>query len=360
MFVSRAPQPDGSAAWPSAQGGPLELPGTGPRSRLRPARGSKLLVREPDGSLRPLVDGSKPTAASLHLVDVNAPAVSYDGKLVAFAGLPEGPHVDAPHSPRNGTPSVGGWRIYIIGADGTGLRQLTSDDPKRKLSEYVQQFGEAAGGALFPFDDFDPVFLPTGNLAFSSTRWPAFAHQGDTRASQLYVIESDGDGLRRITTERNGADRAVIEPLTGELVYARWWSNARFPANTTATVQGPEPDTYVTHLGFKTDPDPLADEAPPVFVDGTLPRVAWHAAHIRPDGYGLGMFSGHLRSEPLTHYYGGTFTDDGVLYANWYPAVDMVSAAGFGGIVRRERGSAALRWSAPRRAAAWVPRSRGS
>ena len=47
----------------------------------------KLLVRETNGTIRTLVDGSKPTTASLNLIDVSAPNVSYDATKIVFAGF---------------------------------------------------------------------------------------------------------------------------------------------------------------------------------------------------------------------------------------------------------------------------------
>lgn len=67
-------------------------------------------------------------------------------------------------------------------------------------------------------------------------------------------------------------------------------------------------------------------------------RNAWQAATIAPDGTGLAMWSGRLRDEAANHVYGGTFTEDGVLFANFFPMYNMTEAAGFGGVRRYERG----------------------
>jgi hypothetical protein len=52
------------------------------------------MVRETGGALRVLVDGANPTSASLYLIDVNAPDVSYDGQKIVFAGF-SSKHFDA-------------------------------------------------------------------------------------------------------------------------------------------------------------------------------------------------------------------------------------------------------------------------
>ncbi len=337
VFVSRPPQPHGSFHWPPEQGGPLEMPGLGPRARVRPAPPGKLLVLEPTGELRALVDGSKPSRESLHLVDVNAPSVSFDGKWVVFAGLRQGDFSSVEHSARGGTAAIGAWRLYVIGASGDGLRQLTFDEPARTEAAYVEHFGPEAGRALLPFDDFDPVFLPTGNVAFSSTRWPSFAHFGDQRTSQLYVVTFDGGEPKRITSERNGADRATVDPVSGDLIYARWWQNGHPPTNLAASV--PSEEGFAVHNGLKASVALREDEVVPAYAGEIMGRRSWHAARINPDGYGLAMFAGVDRSDESSHYYGGSFADDGSFYGNWFPVANMTEAAGFGGVRRIERGA---------------------
>jgi len=327
------------------------MPGVGARNRVRPSVPGKLLVRESDGTIRALVDGANPTAQSFNLVDVNAPAVSYDGNTVVFSGLPNGDYSAVEYGAGNGTLAVGAWRIFVIQRDGTGLRQVTQDDAEHVEATFVTRFGPQAGRSLLPYDDFDPVFLPDGRICFSSTRFPAYAHYSGQRTSQLHVINADGTGLRRITSERNSADRPLVDPLTGQVVYARWWRNLRFPTNVMDTVPSDLAnipadlgdttgmEAYEFHHGIKRERYPTAREGTDAVFEGdSMFRNAWHTAHINPDGTGLGMFSGFLRSEPDNHSYGGAFTDDGVLFANSFPMINMTEASGFGGIRRVTRG----------------------
>jgi hypothetical protein len=325
VFVSRQIPPDGSIYWDV----PNALPGVGPASRVRPAAPGRLLVLETDGTVRTLVDGAAPTPASLRLVDVNAPDVSWDGQWIVFAGLAQGDWDDAPAA------SVGGWRLYRIRADGSGLAQVTfSDQDDLDLSQHG-----ATAGALGGYDDFDPVWLPDGRICFASTRWRLFAQYSGVRASNLYVVASDGSGLQRITAERNGAERPLVDPLTGEIVFARWWRNHRFPTDdmtTVATGAGPvygyTGAAYQQHLGLTTDRNAPVG-GPSMF------RNAWQAARIRPDGTGLALWSGRRRIEDANHAYGGAFAPDGALYANYFPMANMTEAAGFGGLRRYERGA---------------------
>lgn len=319
VFVSRQIQDQGSIYWDEVK----DLPGVGAHSRVRPAAPGSLLVREPDGTIRTLIDGADPSGNTFQLIDVNGPAVSYDGATIVFAGLPDGAYDDAPAR------TVGAWRLFLIDADGRNLRQLTFSDQQLNYD----QFGPAAGG-LQGYDDYDPVFLPDGRVVFSSTRYPSYGQYSGVRASQLYLVRTDGSGLRRITSERNGADRPLIDPLTGKIVYARWWRNHRFPAADLSTVwvdAGDPSRGYVQHLGL------TADRNGPVGGDSMF-RNAWQAAAINPDGTGLEMWTGIFRNEAANHVYGGAFNERGELYANFFPMYNMTEASGFGGIRRYVRG----------------------
>ncbi len=316
VFVSRQIQANGSIYWDAAQ----DMPGVGAHSRFRVASPGKLLIREADGKLRTLVDGSQPSTASLNLIDVNAPDVSYDGRTIVFAGLPQGNYGKGPVN------NPGAWRLYAIQVDGSGLRQLTFSDQQLDLS----QFGNAAGG-LREYDDTDPAWLPDGRIVFSSTRWPSYGQYSGVRVTNLYVVNADGSDLHRITAERNGADRPMVDPITGKIVYARWWRNHRFASDQTDTVTASS-GGYLRKDGLTTD------RTDHVGGGDFLWRNAWHAAAINPDGTGLVQWGGvHHRSD-ANHVYGGAFTAGGDLIANYFPMANMTEAAGFGGLRRYHRG----------------------
>ena len=326
VFVSRQINDRGSVYWDAVN----DMAGVGAHSRVRPAAPSRLLVREPDGTIRTLVDGALPTAASMQLIDVNGPAVSYDGRTIAFAGLPAGDYPDGPAT------TVGAWRIFAIDADGGNLRQVTvSDQDDLDFS----QFGRT-GNSLGRYDDYDPVFLPDGRICFSSTRWPSIGQYSGVRTSNLHVVNLDGTQMHRITAERNGADRPIVDPMTGKIVYARWWRNHRFPVDSMETIAGEvggagyayDGPAYEQHEGL------TAERGSPVG-GGSMFRNAWQAATIAPDGTDLAMWAGVQRDEEGNHVYGGSFTADGVFFANFFPMYNMTEAGGFGGIRRYERGA---------------------
>ncbi len=317
VFVSRQIPPNGSIYWDV----PKDMPGVGSHSRFRVAAPGKLMVREPNGLLRTLIDGTNPTPASLNLIDVNAPDVSYDGATIIFAGLPAGDYNLGP----NTNPSA--WRLYSIKTDGTQLKQITFSNQNLPMS----QFGPAAGG-LTPYDDTDPAWLPDGRLVFTSTRWPSYAHYSGVRTTNLYIVKADGSGLHRITAERNGADRPLVDPVTGKIVYARWWRNHRFASKTMDTVTDPN-GGYVQNNGLTANRDDQLGGP------NYLWRNAWQAATINPDGTGLAMWGGAFRNETGNHVYGGAFTPEGDLIANFFPMFNMTEAAGFGGLRRYHRGA---------------------
>lgn len=329
VFTSRRINSGGTIYWDK----PRDMPGVGTHSRVRPAGPSRLLVLETEGNLRTLIDGRTPSQKTSNLVDIGGIDVSYDGTTIVFAGLPAGEYNDEPGA------TVGAWRIYTINADGTCLRQITfSDQDDLDLS----QFGEASG-AFWGYDDFDPIFLPDGRICFSSTRWYSIAQYSGVRTSNLFVVNADGSQLHRITSERNGADRPVVDPITGRIVYSRWWRNHRFPVNSMETIVYPQPfpgGGFTQHLGLTMDRDNHV-AAPDMW------RNFWQITTITTDGRDAKLWSGRFRSEPDNHVYGGAFTPTGELYANFFPMFNMTEAAGFGGIRRYTRAAADGSGSAP-------------
>lgn len=315
VFVSRQIPRGGSVYWDL----PNDMPGVGPHSRFRVAAPGRLMVLDSRGQARVIVDGSHPTEASRQLIDVNAPDVSYDGRWIVFAGYAATGAANPGDANRtSGNP--GNWRLYIIRNDGTGLRQITFSDQKLDLS----QFGDAAG-QFQAYDDTDPAWLPDGRIVFSSTRYPTLAHYSGVRATNLYVINADGTDMHRITAERNGADRPVVDPITGRIVYARWWRNHRFADDRLDTVTDGR-GGYIRKDGLTTD------RYDHVGGGDHLWRNQWHAAAINPDGTALTQWSAGNHRMDASHCYGGVFTKSGDYVANYFPMHNMTEAGGFGGL----------------------------
>ncbi len=349
VFVSRPTFQRGSIY--AADNVTRGIPGVGAGSRFVAAPGGKLIVcpitQTPSAattskaSCKTLIDGANPTPASLNIVDVNAPDVDYDGKTIAFAGLVKDQFdTNATKLATN----ANGWRLFIINADGTGLKQLTNSDMVVDGTQFT--FNSNLG-----YDDHDPAWLPYNQgekrrLVFSSSRWFSFGQYSGVVATNLFVINDDGTGMHRITSERNSADRPQIDPVTGKIVYARWWRNHRFPAQT-FKAKTTENDRWGD--GLTSSRSATGDEGAGgnLNADSTeMFRNAWHAAAIDPDGQGLSMWTGYFRNEGNTHMYGGTFVTGGDFIANFPPLPNMTESAGFGGVRRIARGGATPVWVA--------------
>jgi hypothetical protein len=287
VFVSRALGP---------------APDAGARSRaIELAASGRLMVRETDGSTRALVDAAQgiPPGAPVDAID---PDVSFDGTRIVFAGYSADDH---------------GWRIFEVGADGAGFRQLTQSDREVDL----ERFGEAAS-RLADYDDLDPCYLPDGRICFVSTRHPGIAPDGRLRSTNLHVMNADGGALHRITTERFGADTPAVDPVTGNIVYSRWWRTAQIQADPTAPPPEPIPP------GSPGYDDIVLDEANLVLRgirESSFPGVnSWFLASIRPDGTEVVMFSGLRLDRELTQAYRPSFLPDGRALALFIPKTPFI------------------------------------
>jgi len=114
---------------------------------------------------------------------IGSPSVSYDGKTVYFS-MAKG---DEPY-----------YHIYAVAPDGSGLRQVTQG----------------------PFHDYDPVELPDGRLAFSSTRLGSREEYHAKYASSLFTCNADGSTIRPLTYHIV-ADREPRVMSDGSLVFVR-------------------------------------------------------------------------------------------------------------------------------------------
>jgi len=304
VFVSRQRPDEGSWYWDEPRG----MPGVGGHTRTRATPPGQLVLRESSGKITVLVDGENPTAASLDLVDVSAPHVTHDGAHILFAGI------GASDMPTSGEyldeQFPGGWRIYRIGADGTGLEQLTDDD-----HDVAHDLG---------YDDTDPFELPDGRIGFSSTRWLTWAAYNLVRGSNIFLVDPDGTNLRRVTSERSGADRGIVEPATGMIVFGRWWRNPRFPYD--AWDDQAQGAGWSHHEGLTIE---SADDAGGF---GASDRLSWHQAAINPDGTRLIQWTGTHHKDDDNVAYGGVFRDDGCMIMNYFPQQDMTESSGFGGL----------------------------
>lgn len=218
------------------------------------AVGGKLMVLYPDGRLADLTSGK--------LFDVSRPMVSFDGARIVFSGLGN---------------KTAQWHIYEINLDGTRFRQLTFDDRSFKIP--VDPANPNLNQNLFGrYGDFSPGYLPDGRIVFSSSRYPSLSASCGQRALNLYVMNGDGSGMHRITTERAGA----IDPYvlaSGKIVYSHWVDNMNVPA-------------------------PAGPGLQPLEAERNFASSFWILWAANPDGTGAGRYA----------FDGGKFQDRGGLY----------------------------------------------
>lgn len=264
------------------------LPGMGPFSRLKIV-GGRLLVRESSGNIRVLVDSTM-NFNGIHLVDVSDPDVFWDVSKIVFAGVES----------RDSS-----WRIYEINADGSGFRKITFSNRNISLS----QFGASAFKFL-RYDDIDPCYLPDGRICFASTRYPSLSEYYGIRTTNLYVLDSDGSNLHRITTERNGAEEPSVNPVSGRIVFSRWWLNYDRPSKLTNNGI-----TRDSGLAFSND---IAN--------------IWQAGTINPDGDALQLYAGFPESRNGLDTYKPKVLNDGKLLSVFVPHTTMVYTSGSSGI----------------------------
>jgi len=92
------------------------------------------------------------------------------------------------------------YHLYTLNADGTGLRQLTS-----------------APGVT----DIDPIWLPDGDILFSSTREPKYCMCNRHIMCNLYRMEADGANIHQIGKSTLFEGHSSLMP-DGRILYDRW------------------------------------------------------------------------------------------------------------------------------------------
>jgi len=150
---------------------------------------------------RLLLEGKLPVGSVLH------PDLSFDSKRVLFSFCD--------HTPRD--PKLRRFAIYEIGADGSGLRQITG------LA--ADALVRSADRKTTLIEDWDPCYLPDGGIAFVSTRLQGHirCQYGGRYFANFVLYRSDGDGsnIRRLSF----AEAPEWEPSLlddGRLLYTRW------------------------------------------------------------------------------------------------------------------------------------------
>jgi len=128
-------------------------------------------------------DGKRTLLCDAGSGKLGSPSVSYDGGTIYFSLAKAG---DAY------------FHIYAVNPDGSNLRQITDG----------------------PFHDYDPVELPDGRIAFSSTRIGSREEYHAKFASSLFTCQPDGTQILPLTYHIV-ADREPRVMADGSLVFVR-------------------------------------------------------------------------------------------------------------------------------------------
>ncbi|MFH1923159.1 MAG: LamG-like jellyroll fold domain-containing protein, partial [Planctomycetota bacterium] len=115
---------------------------------------------------------------------VRDPQVHYDGRTILFSYR------------KGGQPY---YHLYEIQADGSGLRQLTDG----------------------PYDDFEPTYLPDGDIIFCSSRCNRWVPCWSTLVANLHRSDSDGGNIRMISSNIEQENTPCVLP-DGRILYTRW------------------------------------------------------------------------------------------------------------------------------------------
>lgn len=140
--------------------------------------------------------------------------LSFDAKRVVFNYKP---------------PKPGGFRVYEIGVDGSGLRQVTQPPPdeEARIATYSAWPREELARDPCRYghwsDDMHPCYLPDGGIAFTSTRVEQGVLCGghSLTVANLHRIHPDGSGLQRLS---QGALSEFCPTVMndGRILYNRW------------------------------------------------------------------------------------------------------------------------------------------
>jgi hypothetical protein len=131
--------------------------------------------------------------------------ISFDARRIVFAW--------------KAAPDIG-YRLYEVGVDGRGLRQLTfSPDNEDEIIETYQVAGYHHGT-----EDLDPCYLPDGDIAFISTRchFGILCDAPDIfTTTVLYRMDGDGKNMRQLSNSSVSENTPCILP-DGRILYTRW------------------------------------------------------------------------------------------------------------------------------------------
>jgi hypothetical protein len=114
-----------------------------------------------------------------------------------------------------------GYRIFEVGLDGTGLRQLTF--PPDEEAELVRRY-RVNPDYHHGTDDMQPCYLPDGGIAFISTRcqYGILCDTPDNfTTTVLYRMDADGTNMEKLSNSSVSEAAPAVLP-DGRILYTRW------------------------------------------------------------------------------------------------------------------------------------------
>ncbi|MCR4413321.1 MAG: hypothetical protein NUV77_12955 [Thermoguttaceae bacterium] len=173
---------------------------------------------------------------------IRDPDVSYDGRRIVFA-----------------------WKKSLDGDD-YHLYEMTVDEGT------IRQITSGLG-----FADYEPAFLPNGDLVFNSTRCVQTVDCWWTEVSNLYTCDARGRYLRQLGFDQVHTNYPTVTP-DGRVIYTRWDYNDRG-------------QIYPQGL-FQMNPDGTGQSA--VYGNNSwFPTTVLHARAIPNTGKIVCIFTGH-------------------------------------------------------------------
>jgi hypothetical protein len=115
---------------------------------------------------------------------VRDPQVSYDGRKILFSYRPAGTDF---------------FHLYEIDVEGRGLKPLTAGE----------------------FDDYEPTYLPDGDLAFVSTRCRRWVNCWMTQVGVIHRCDAQGANIHAISANTEHDNTPWVMP-EGRILYTRW------------------------------------------------------------------------------------------------------------------------------------------
>jgi len=175
------------------------------------------------------------------------PEVSFDGRRILFSMRRD---------------IKDDYHLYEIRADGTGLKQLT--------------FGAGVS-------DIDPLYLPDGRIAFTSTREPKYCMCNRHIMGNLFRMDADGANIHQIGRSTLFEGHGSVMP-DGRILYDRWeYVDRNFGDAQGVWTCNPDGTNHVLYWGNNTrSPGAVLDNR---IIPGTERFIATlSSCHDRPWG----------------------------------------------------------------------------